>query len=89
MNYRNIKQDYLGDRQLHKYKAMELVRCGLSANQTLGLPYVINVGLFLRQTIKKNFKWCQSVNCITFLYKSTLSLIRRNFAGKQIYICLQ
>jgi len=53
MNCRNIKQDYLGDRQLHKYKAMELVRSGLSANQTLGLPYAINIGLLLTQIIKK------------------------------------
>jgi hypothetical protein len=56
MNCRNIKQDYLGDCQLHKYKAMELVRSGLLINQTIGLPYTINVGLLLTQAIIKNFK---------------------------------
>jgi hypothetical protein len=70
MNCRNIKQDYLGDHQLHKYKVMELVRSRLLASQTLGLTYAIIVGLFLTQTIKKNFNWCQGVNCIKFLHKS-------------------
>jgi GTPase Era involved in 16S rRNA processing len=70
MNSRNIKQDYVGDRQLHKYKAMELVRSELLANQTLGLPYAINVGILLMQTIKKNFKCYQGVKCIIFLHKS-------------------